>query len=263
MRRSREGNGGLEPGDAAGPAAAARLGAAARPGAAARRDAAGLWVASIALAFVAVILGVAGCGSSAPTGPPSGPPASGPVSPTSATPAGPPIGAPSLSPPSSPNAPPGSPVAGSDLLALLPATLEGQPLARFIVSGADFVQLAADAGAAGVRDFLGRLGREPGDLTAAVGIDQSGLVEGDLAAIRVARTSGASVLSAFVAAERHAVVGGVSVAARAMGGKRVTIVAGRGDAAPAPVYVYARGDILFLVQSSNRVVAAAALAALP
>ncbi len=231
------------------------------------------FVRVVSLPFAActlVALAAAGCGN--PNGTQalspvasvagSGSPATGQASPAPAatlapTPAS---SASPIGPAGSPN--PGQPATGS-LVAMLPGRLAGHALTRFDVSGADFVKLAADAGAAGVGDFLARLGRTPEDLSAAVAFDQSGSVEGELAAIRVAHTSGASIVSAFVAAERRTVSGGISVAVRTIAGKRVTVITGMGDAPPSPAYVYARGDVAFLVQTHDIGVAEAALGLLP
>lgn len=109
--------------------------------------------------------------------------------------------------------------------------------------------------------FLAKLGKVPADLQAAEAYDDSGTTDLGVFAYRVAGVKGSVLAQAVVDSYLKAGPAGVTTATATIGGKQVThVIYGAGGIDD---YVYAKGDVVFDVATSDPALASQALAALP
>lgn len=149
------------------------------------------------------------------------------------------------------------PSSAADLEAILPDEIGGQPVTKLSMAGDEFI--GSGQTDESFEDFLGRVGAEPDDVSVAFAFSTSQAGSGVIA-FRVAGASQDEMLGAFQAASdaEGDVVGWTDAN---VGGKSVK-VATQVDGAT-PMYLYPRGDILFIVTAPSEDAAAEILSALP
>jgi hypothetical protein len=145
--------------------------------------------------------------------------------------------------------------------ARLPNAINGVTLTKYSWKGADF--FAADnSNSHNLQDLLNALGKAPADLSIAFASDPTGRLGVTIGAFKVTGADGNALLAEFLkAASRDAPSDTFTQAS--VGGRNVTQITDPTDTARATVYVFTTGDVLFDVQSTDQVLAAAALQAIP
>ena len=241
------------------------------------------WAGSVAAIALAAIFGLAACTTGSTASMTPAPATVGPniSTPPTAVPDGPtaaPISSIPAGPPSVPGPPAGSPPVGGppldtmfdahdapDLEARLPADASAIPLARFSLTGEDVLD---GADRAPFDALLGALGKDPGDLSLAVAIDPTGRLGATVTAFRVASVDAGALLIALNSVSAGSGGAPLPVPASAtVAGKQVVPVT-LGPSMPAELraleahYLYASGDVVYLVHGSTAG-AAAVIGVLP
>jgi hypothetical protein len=143
------------------------------------------------------------------------------------------------------------------LEALLPAKLGGVVLVVESQAGIDLA-----TGGAAFDAFLSGLGKTRADFTVASAYAQGGL-RAAAGAWRVKGADTSTLLPAFQTTVQTSSTTPLVAAEETIAGKQVTRIGDPGQMARGPLYVFARGDTLFFVQTPDPVLAAEALEKLP
>jgi hypothetical protein len=144
------------------------------------------------------------------------------------------------------------------LEALLPETLGGVSLLRESQHGTDLTQESQ-----ALDTMLAGLGKSLADFTIASAYSPAGDVEAQVGAWRVDGAAPDALLPAFVTTVQSSSTTKLTVTELTLGGHEVTQVGAPGELAQGPLYVYAKGDTLFFVQTTDPELAKEALAELP
>jgi hypothetical protein len=147
--------------------------------------------------------------------------------------------------------------ADPELEAMLPAKLGGVVL---LVESQAGTELAT--GSAAFDAFLSSLGKTRADFTVASAYAQGGL-KGAAGAWRVKGADTAALLPAFKTTIQTSSATSLVTAEATIAGKQVTRIGDPGQMARGSLYVFARGDTLFFVQTPDPALAAEALEKLP
>lgn len=147
--------------------------------------------------------------------------------------------------------------ADRDLEALLPAKLGGVVLVIESQAGVDLA-----TGSAAFDAFLTGLGKTRADFIVASAYAQGGL-KAAAGAWRVKGADTAALLPAFKTAVQTSSATPLATAEETVAGKRVTRIGDPGQMAQGSLYVFARADTLFFVQTPDPALAAEALEKLP
>jgi hypothetical protein len=148
-----------------------------------------------------------------------------------------------------------------DLEAKLPSTINGVTLTKYSFKGGDFLEAGA-SNSQDLLDLLTALGKTPNDLSVAFAGDPAGNLDVQIGAFRVAGADSNALLAGFIASANKETPE-EAVSQGNVGGKNVTQITDPTDPTTGTVYVYANGDTLFYVESSDASLAGAALQALP
>jgi len=219
-----------------------------------------------ALAALALVVGACGSSTPTPTAAPTAAPASIAVpspAPASGATASQPAGSGAVADPSAPQAVPSFllPSEDKDLEARLPSQVNGIPLSKYSFSGTSFLA-SGSSNAQDLIELLKSLGKTPADMSIAFASDAGGGLDVQIGAFRVAGAATDALLAAFLAATSKETPGSVMTSMN-VGGKAVTQIVDPADATSPPVYVYAKGDILYYLLTPDAALAAAALQAMP
>ena len=145
----------------------------------------------------------------------------------------------------------------ADLESLLPDEIGGQPAQKFSMAGDTFMAGGSDDPA--FDEFLNRVGAEPSDVSVAFAFSASDQASG-VFAFRVEGASQDELLSEFQAAsDAEGDTTGWSDAN--VGGKSVKTAVQTSD--DTTMYLYPRGDIIFIVTAASESAAAEILTELP
>src|SRR5262245_33889007 len=147
--------------------------------------------------------------------------------------------------------------ADPELEALLPAKLGGVVLVVESQAGIDLT-----TGSAAFDAFLSGLGRTRADFTVASAYAQGGL-KAAAGAWRVKGADTGALLPAFKTTVQASSATPLVTAEEAVAGKQVMRIGDPGQMARGSLYVFARGDTLFFVQTSDPALAAEAVEKLP
>jgi hypothetical protein len=147
--------------------------------------------------------------------------------------------------------------ADPQLEALLPAKLGGVVL---VIESQAGVDLATDSAAFDA--FLTGLGKTRADFIVASAYAQGGL-KAAAGAWRVKGADTAALLPAFKTTVQSSSAAPLVTAEETVAGKQVTRIGDPGQMAQGSLYVFARGDTLFFVQTPDPALAAEALEKLP
>ncbi|MDQ6681672.1 MAG: hypothetical protein M3Y88_00175 [Chloroflexota bacterium] len=146
-----------------------------------------------------------------------------------------------------------------DLESLLPDQVKGQKLQKISLKGSQFLGTDASSN----KEFLAMLtalGKTPNDVSVAIASGSSPAIS--LGAFRIAGADGNRILDEFKkAAEKSGTT--VTFSAANIGGKDVQTWTDPKQSSQGPQYTYTKGDILFLVQSTDQAAVAEALSKLP
>ena len=147
--------------------------------------------------------------------------------------------------------------ANPELEAMLPAKLGGVVLVVESQAGIDL-----ETGSAAFDAFLSGLGKTRADFTVASAYAQGGL-KAAAGAWRVNGADTATLLPAFKTTVQTSSATPLVTAQETVAGKQVTRIGDPGQMARGSLYVFARGDTLFFVQTPDPALAAEALEKLP
>jgi hypothetical protein len=212
----------------------------------------------------AIILVLAGCGSSASSSPSNAAGAS-PAAASSASAAfsspEPSAAATAPSPPAGPSLPAVTAShADPALEALLPAEISGTSMQR---SSATLAALLASGGDRTAIDaFLKGLGKSESDGTYAAAFDPTNTVGGGIFAFKIAGVKADVLLPAIVSVEQSDLGAGATIKQATVGGKNVTVVS-VGTGVNDTEWVYGRDDVVFVIHAADEAHAATFLQALP
>jgi hypothetical protein len=148
-----------------------------------------------------------------------------------------------------------------DLENRLPSEINGVALTKYSFKGTTFLGSGA-SNSQDLIDLLSSLGKTPNDMSVAFAADQTGKLDVQIGAFKVAGADSNALLAAFVAATKSTTPG-VQVTQANVGGKNVSQITDPTDTTTGAIYVYASGDVLFYVQSPDPALAGAAIQALP
>lgn len=143
------------------------------------------------------------------------------------------------------------------LEAMLPARLGGVVLVVESQAGTDLA-----TGSAAFDAFLAGLGKTRADFTVASAYAQGGL-KAAAGAWRVKGADTAALMPAFKTTVQASSAAPLVSAEQTLAGKQVTRIGDPGQMARGSLYVFARGDTLFFVQTPDPSLAAEALEKLP
>jgi hypothetical protein len=148
--------------------------------------------------------------------------------------------------------------APADLGATLPKVLAGESATPQILVGESALGDSTSTGGieSALRDTVARVGKTPADVTVA----RETVGGNSVFAFRVAGADGATLLSTMekVVLEK---IAGVQATGMSLGGKSVRQIVFPGG--PTRLYLYGRGDVVYLVATPEDAIAAEALRALP
>ncbi len=148
--------------------------------------------------------------------------------------------------------------ADPELEGRIPGTVGGQTIETQSISGADF----GSTGGEDFQAFLTSLGKQPSDVTLAVG--QSADRSLSITAFRVAGVEGQRALDELIRIQQGNADEPVTVSQANIGGKNVTTILEEGaDPATETQYIYASGDVFFQVGGSNQALVTEAITQLP
>jgi hypothetical protein len=147
--------------------------------------------------------------------------------------------------------------ADPELEAMLPAKLGGVVLVVESQAGTDLA-----TGSAAFDAFLAGLGKTRADFTLASAYAQGGL-KAAAGAWRVRGADTAALLPAFKATVQTSSATPLVTTGETLAGKEVTRIGDPGQMARGSLYVFARGDTLFFVQTPDPALAAEAVEKLP
>jgi hypothetical protein len=150
--------------------------------------------------------------------------------------------------------------ADPDLETKLPHSVLGTPLQTRSLTAAEFVTPAA---AAGFGQFVQQLGGNLDDVTLASGFDPDGLLSGAISALRVPGADPAALLAAYIGLETTQASPAPTVAQREIGGRVVQAMSVGTGSTGLTRYVFAEGDVLFIVDAVEEQTATAFIEAVP
>jgi hypothetical protein len=142
----------------------------------------------------------------------------------------------------------------------LPTTVSGVQLSKFSVTLAELRVSSADRTT--IDAFLGSIGKTESDASFASAYDPSGGVGGGVSAFKVSGANGGTLLAAIVALQSSDLGSGAVTKQSSVGGKTVTVVS-VGTGPNDTVWVYGRGDTVYVVQAPAEATATPFITALP
>jgi hypothetical protein len=149
--------------------------------------------------------------------------------------------------------------ADAGLEALLPGQLGGVPLAKYSLTATEFVRPEVRAR---FDQFLAVLGASEGDVSLAVAIDPSTQLDGSISALRIRDAETGALLQAYLDAEA-AQPSPSSTTPVTIGGRAATKATSTTTAGTTTRFIYAAGDVLFIVATSDDELAAQFFEELP
>lgn len=152
----------------------------------------------------------------------------------------------------------------ADLEAMLPEEIGGVRLNRQSMGGETIQQLSGSSGGETLTQFVQKLGKQPSDLSAAFASDAAGKLT--VTALRVAGANQDQLLQEFKKTTQEQATKAnsqVTLADATVGGKSVTTITRAATATTGSQYVYAKGDTLFQVATTDAALAEQALSKLP
>lgn len=216
---------------------------------------------AIGAAIVLVLMGCSSSASNSPSTAAGGSPAATSSASTALSSSAPSAVATTPSTPAGPSLPAvTSSHADPALEAVLPAEISGTSMQR---SSATFAALIASGGDRTVIDaFLQSLGKSESDGTYAAAFDPTNTVGGGIFAFKIVGVNSSVLLPAIVSVEQADLGAGATTTQATVGGKSVTVVT-IGSGVNDTEWVYAHGDVVFVVHASDEAHATAYLQALP
>lgn len=146
------------------------------------------------------------------------------------------------------------------LEAMLPATVSGLPMHRYSLTLTKVLDAGGDR--AGITAFLQTINKTEADGSFAAALDLSNTLGGGIAAYKVVGADTAALLAGIVALEVSELGIGATTEQATVGNKNVTVVT-VGTGVNDTKWLYARGDVVFVVAAADEQQAATYLETLP
>ena len=146
----------------------------------------------------------------------------------------------------------------------LPNSIRGVKLVKDSYSGTNMS--GTSAATIATKDLLARLGKKPANLSIATAADPTGKLPVFLQAIRIAKVPTEPLLTNYLAVIEKYSQRGIEKDTASLGGKKVTTIVDieqRDAGSKAVLYIYAKGDIVYVVSTNDKALAADALKAMP
>jgi hypothetical protein len=147
-----------------------------------------------------------------------------------------------------------------DLEALIPTQVKDQTLQKLSFKGTEFLGSDSSSNAEFLA-MLSSLGKTPNDVSVAIGSAAKPAVT--VGAFRIAGADGNRIMDEFKKAAQKSAGSSVTFTSSNLGGKDVQTYTDPKQSSQGPQYMYTKGDILFLVQSTDQASVADALSKLP